>query len=158
MMEKDEIGKLFKKYREILMNFILKFVDNEADAEDILQEVWLSVIKHRDNYQDKGKFKSLLFKIARTKIIDMHRKRKKEKELTEDIPANEINFELKIDIENALKKLSFDEREIFYLKEISGLSFKEIAEIMGLPLGTVLSKMYRTLQKLRKILKDYEVR
>lgn len=160
---------------------IRNMVKNDADAWDLSQEVFVKAWRALPRFEARARFSTWLFRIAHNVVYDWVRKRKIESagELNEEIfDRNSIdpsaktapsfvespdvalsNSELRAKIEKALGKLSEEHREAVVLKDVQGLSYKEIAEVMDCTLGTVMSRLYYARQKLQTLLKDeYESR
>jgi RNA polymerase sigma factor (sigma-70 family) len=157
---KRNITQVITDYSKRLMGFIRKRVNNEADAEDILQDVFYQFI---GNTQPIEQMTAWLFTVARNKIID--RKRKKRPEALEDIFSEEdgtenggLNWsEFLFDasdnpekdylrtifweeLNNALNELPPEQKQVFILNELEGVPFKEIAERTGETVNTLLSR------------------
>ena len=155
---KSNITEVINAYSKRLMGFIRKRVSNEADAEDILQDVFYQFIGNTKPIEQLTRW---LFTVTRNKIIDKQRKQKPA--LLEDIYSDadgEINFDwtdLFFDEKNnpetdylrnlfwealysALNELPQAQREVFILNEIEGIPFKTIAEQSGETINTLLSR------------------
>ena len=160
---------------------IRNMVKNDADAWDLSQDVFVKAWQALPRFEARARFTTWLFRIAHNVVYDWARKRKIESagELNDEIfDRNRIdasaktapsavespddalsNTELRGKIEEALGKLSDEHREAVVLKDVQGLSYKEIAEVMDCSLGTVMSRLYYARQKLQTLLKDeYESR
>ncbi len=160
---------------------IRNMVKNDADAWDISQEVFVKAWRALPRFEARARFSTWLFRIAHNGVYDWVRKRKIQSagELNDEIfnrdsidpsaktapsfvesPDDALsNTELREKIEEALGKLSAEHREAVVLKDVQGLSYKEIAEVMDCTLGTVMSRLYYARQKLQTLLKDeYESR
>lgn len=160
---------------------IRNMVKNDADAWDLSQEAFVKAWKALPRFEARARFSTWLFRIAHNVVYDWVRKRKIESagELNDEIfdrnkidasaktaPAfiespddAMVNTELRETIEEALAKLSPEHRESVMLKDVQGLSYKEIAEVMDCSLGTVMSRLFYARQKLQALLKDeYESR
>jgi RNA polymerase sigma factor (sigma-70 family) len=172
---KSNITEVINTYSKRLMGFIRRRVTNEADAEDILQDVFYQFI---GNTKPIEQLTGWLFTVTRNKIIDKQRKQKPE--LLEDIYTDadgESRFdwtELFFDdannpeteylrnlfweaLYNALNELPPAQREVFILNEIEGVPFKTIAEQTGETINTLLSRKRYAVLHLRErlsILKD----
>ena len=155
--QKRNITQVINDYSKRLLGFIRKRVSNEADAEDILQDVFYQFI---GNTQPIEQLTAWLFTVARNKITD--RKRKHKNELLDDIYVNadEESFncdELYFDtndnpeteylrslfweeLNNSLKELPEDQKNVFVLNELEGISFKEISAQTGDSINTLLSR------------------
>jgi len=173
--QKSNITRVINDYSRRLLGFIRKRVTNEADAEDILQDVFYQFI---GNPEPIEQVTSWLFTVARNKIID--RQRKKKPESIEDIygaAEDELAFdwtEIFFDdtenpetaylrslfwdaLENALNELPPEQKEVFVMNEIDGIPFKEIAAATGQTINTLLSRKRYAVLHLRdrlRVLKD----
>jgi len=167
---------LLKRYERPLFNFIVRSVRREDLAEELLQEVFIRVIKSASNYQQTAKFSTWIYTIARNICIDRARK-KSGKELSLDQPIGDSNdgrshVDLVADtasqvstehdrtvflgkLEEALARLPEDQREVFLMREVSDLKFREISEILGVPVPTVKSRMRYALEALRGHMAEY---
>ena len=173
--QKSNITRVINDYSRRLLGFIRKRVTNEADAEDILQDVFYQFI---GNPEPIEQVTSWLFTVARNKIID--RQRKKKPEAIEDIygvAEDELAFdwtEIFFDdsenpetaylrslfwdaLDNALNELPPEQKEVFVMNEIDGIPFKEIAAATGQTINTLLSRKRYAVLHLRdrlRVLKD----
>jgi RNA polymerase sigma-70 factor (ECF subfamily) len=172
---------LVTRHRGRIFTMIRNMIYHEADAWDLSQEVFIKAWHALPRFEAKARFSTWLYRIAHNVVYDWTRKRKLESagELNdvtferERIDASSCTTpaggeapdvvmkqsELRARIETALNKLSPEHREVVLLKDVQGLSYKEIAEIMASSLGTVMSRLYYARQKLQVLLKDeYESR
>jgi len=173
--QKSNITRVINDYSRRLLGFIRKRVSNEADAEDILQDVFYQFI---GNTQPIEQLTAWLFTVARNKITDKHRKKKPE--ALEDLYAtteDDIAFdwtEIFFDdtenpetaylrslfweaLDNALNELPAEQKEVFVMNEIEGIPFKEIAAKTGQAINTLLSRKRYAVLHLRdrlSVLKD----
>lgn len=165
---------LIERYQVALFNFIFRMINSKEEAEDLLQETFLKVIKNLPKFKWKN-FKSYLYKIARNTVIDKLRKKNLEVSLEQALYSNCENDcvaesllidpqgrtpeeilhqeELKQKLESAIAKLPDEQKQVFLLHEYSGLTFKEIAAITKCSINTVLSRFQYALKKLRSELK-----
>lgn len=177
MTEKaNTIEQVFAKTKSKLFSFIRSFVSSKEDAEDILQEVFQQFI----NYSNIGVIEQIngwLFKTAKNKIIDKNRKKKnvdfsdilnkyyddEETFLFEDlIPSIDLNpeesflrDEFNEEFESVLAELPEKQRDVFLMTEIDGMSFKEISELTGSSINTLLSRKHYAVKQLKKKLIKY---
>ena len=177
MTEQAKKGEqTFAKEKDRLFNFIRRFVPTREDAEDILQDVFYQFISYAD-IELIEKVNGWLFKTARNKIIDKNRKKKTESfddRIPEELDSEETftvrDLLLRIDItpedlflkdefnerfEAALNELPPEQRDVFIMNEVDGLSFKEISEITGLTVNTLLSRKHYAVKQLKKKLNNY---
>jgi RNA polymerase sigma factor (sigma-70 family) len=166
--QKRNIGEVINAYSKRLMGFIRKRVTNEADAEDILQDVFYQFV---DNTQPIEQLTAWLFRVTRNKIID--KQRKHQPDLLDDIYGDEngeewMNWaELFYDennnpeteylrslfweeLNNALDELPEAQKNVFILNELEGISFKDIAEQTGETVNTLLSRKRYAVLHLRE--------
>lgn len=138
--------------------YILSIVRNPEDADDIYQDTFLKVRTAADTYQAQGKPLAWIFTIARNFCLMKYRQDQKRAELDyddlEDMPGlSKIdNNEERIVLNAALTALTEEERQIVILHAVTGFKHREIADMLSLPLSTVLSKYKRSLSKLKKYL------
>ncbi|WP_174734964.1 sigma-70 family RNA polymerase sigma factor [Mesobacillus harenae] len=150
--------KLFQKYEVDIYRMAYVYVKNESDALDVVQEVAYKAFKKIDTLKNPDFFKSWLLRIAITCSIDVIRKNKQvvhlKPEYNEMIGLEDDDIPLSITLQELLEQLNEHERSIVMLKFYEGYSFKEIAELVNMPLGSVKSVLYRALAKLRKECKE----
>jgi RNA polymerase sigma-70 factor, ECF subfamily len=169
---------LLGRHRRPVYSFLLRFVGIPAVAEDLLQEVFLRVIKGAGSYERQAKFTTWLYTIARNLCVDQSRRQKHRKaaSLDEAIDHNDeggarlldlvpdggagtdrkaIAKELRGHLEAAIATLGDEQREVFIMRELLDMPFKEIADVVGCPENTVKSRMRYALDKLREELEEY---
>ena len=163
---------LVDRYKNRLINFVYRFVKDFDVAEDIVQETFLRVFKHRHNYKAIANFSTWIFTIAGNLAKSELRRRKRWKFLSVDaINDTEKKFELpdhgiKPDratsvrildenIQKSIDTLQSKYKESLILRDIEGMSYKQIAEITKVPVGTVKSRVNRARKKLQKKLKGH---
>ncbi|HEX2984313.1 MAG TPA: sigma-70 family RNA polymerase sigma factor [Ignavibacteriales bacterium] len=151
---------LMKQYRLRLGSYIFKSIGDRIAAEDVLQETLIKVWKGLGGYKSGTKFSSWLFSIAHNAAVDHIRKNIKagmpeefddEKYFKQvDDPFKQLTAEeTKKIVNEAVNKLPEKQRQVFLLRAEADMSFKEIAELTGEPLNTVLSHMRYAVIKLR---------
>jgi RNA polymerase sigma-70 factor (ECF subfamily) len=159
--DKLAMHALFAKYRTPVYRWLLRFVGNEAHAEDILSEVFLDVWRQADRFEARSSVSIWILSIARFKALSA-RRRRPEAELDETIEATladpsddpALTFEKKSQREvlhRALAKLSSDHREIIDLVYYHEKSIDEAAQIIGIPAATVKTRMFYARKKLAEI-------
>jgi len=171
--QKEDIDRLVKEYQPQLKSFIRKRVSSEEDAEDILQDVFYQLVKSVDNAINPIEHAAAwLYRVAKNTIINKGRKKQEEefpvsgydedgnilKDFSEilfnnDNPTPETEYLRSLvweELEKALSELPPEQREVFELTEIEGLPVKEVAEIMGVPVNTLLSRKHYAVKHLRK--------
>ena len=167
---------LVTRHRKPLFNFILRFVRDTAQAEDVTQETFLRLVKGADAYERQAKFTTWLYTIARNLCVDASRRGKHRKVASLDAPLGDDDGaslldllpdgaagvdrqaqsrELGLRLRQAIEALPDEQREIFLLREVADLQFNEIANVVGCPENTVKSRMRYALEKLREALEEY---
>jgi RNA polymerase sigma-70 factor, ECF subfamily len=168
---------LLARHERPVFNFLMRSVGSASIAEDLLQDTFLRVIKGAQSYKQQAKFTTWLYTIARNLCVDRSRRQKHRKAQSLDQPMRDdegsgtlldvvagddvgaerqaIGAELQQKLEAAIASLSEEQREIFVLRQVQGIPFKEIAEIVGIPENTAKSRMRYALEKLRLELEEY---
>ena len=147
------LEELYVLTNTAVYGFALSMMKNKSDAEDIVHDSYLSVLRASANYQAFGKPFAWILKITRNLCLDQLRKQERivdvaiEDWMLVDHPNAKEDKAL---LEISFQALSDEEREIVYLHALTGLKFKEIAEVLNKPLTTILSKYHRALKKLKK--------
>lgn len=158
----DEVAfsKLYTRYKLPVYNFIMRLIFQKDPAEDILQEVFLAVWQGSKRFQSKSTVKTWLFRIAYHKSISWLRKDKNRRQslnidelsIFSDKPSPEgslIEDWQEAQIKSAIAQLSHNHRSVIELTFVHGFSYKEIANIMKCPVGTVKSRMNYALRYLK---------
>ena len=165
--------ELVNRYRDRLINFIYRFVNDTESAEDIVQDALLKVYTHKHYYKNIAKFSTWLYTIAGNLAKTELRKKKTRKvtnlsqmgpedkdfELTSNEPETDKATEneyLEKRIQIAINKLPLHFKTVTILREIQELSYEEISKIVDVPLGTVKSRINRARLQLQKELKDFK--
>lgn len=173
--------ELVTRHRGKIFAMIRNMIHLEADAWDLSQEAFIKAWHALPRFEAKARFSTWLFRIAHNVVYDWTRRRRIESEgelndeifdraridpaaatlpARHDAPDESLQHgELRVKIEAALRKLSPEHREVVLLKDVQGLAYKEIADVMGCTLGTVMSRLFYARQKLQTLLKDeYDAR
>jgi RNA polymerase sigma-70 factor (ECF subfamily) len=155
--------------------FIYHLVPNKSDADDVFQEVFIKVMENLKGYRHQEKFKSWVMTIANHTVIDRLRHDKLVDQLSLDAPLRSsasgtttvgdtiahrsalpdemyATQEFREHLARAVDALPLEQRQVFLLREESGLSFKEISKLLGCPLNTALGRMHYALTQLRQTL------
>ena len=151
---------LFSRYSDLIYFYILKNVKDENNAKDILQTTFLKAFKYLKKIKDRKKFKSWLYSIARNSIFDFYIKNKNDVDfdnLSEIISSPQkddpvVYKELKVEIENAIKKLSKKQNRVVKLRVFSELKFTEISKEMNITENNAKVTYHKALKKLKVIL------
>ena len=152
---------IYKKYSRRLYGFVFRYIKQETDTEEIVQEVFIKIWKSRDKIDVYSSFESFLFTIAHNTMVNLLKKRAVEQKYVEHVKSmqsidetyeltDEIHYqELKHRFQGLLDELSPRQKEIFQLSRYEGLSNKEIAEKLGISTNTVKNHLVTTLSFLK---------
>lgn len=176
--DRAAFASLVRKHKTPLFNFALRQVRARQTAEDVVQEAFVRVVQNAADFKHEARFSTWLYTIARNLCIDHLRKGALRKhpsldarpshddggptlgEQTADARANvereATADELRARIAGAVETLPDDQREVFLMREVANLPFKEIADITGVPENTVKSRMRYALERLQAALSEYE--
>lgn len=147
---KLEIELIYRRYGDYIYGYIYGMVQNKSEAEDLLQDTFVKVMKSNTNEIEN--MKSWLITIARNTIYDHWRREKRIVNLKPFIRRKKRDIDLKLDIEREIERLSPKLKEVIILREINQLNYGEIADILGVEKGTVKSRLNRARRQLRKSL------
>lgn len=163
---KEAFEQFFRKYHKKLVRFAYTYIHSVPVAEDIVQESFLELWKRRTTLDPKDSARAYLYKTVRNSALDYKKHEEvKQKNLprfrhlqavyTEmDVEFNE-NKEFVEAVHRAIENLPDRAREVYKLSRTDGLTYKEIAKVMGISVKTVESQMSRSLKTLRKALTDF---
>lgn len=161
--DKNALAELYYETKSAIYGFSLSLTKNPADSEDILQETYLKIWSNADGYKAKGTPMAWILTITKNLALMKLREKKKHQDLEPEqwdmefhIPDTAGNTEDRHLLEAALNILSEEERQIILLHAVSGLKFREISELTGFGLSTVLSKYHRSLKKLKIYIEGVE--
>lgn len=176
--DRAAFAQLVRRHQTALFNFALRQVRIPQVAEDVVQESFVRVVQNAADFKHEARFTTWVYTITRNLCIDHLRKRALRKhpsldesrgeegdgptlgEQTADprasVEREATGTELKERIARAVDTLPDEQREVFLMREIANLPFKEIAEITGVPENTVKSRMRYALERLQEHLSEYE--
>jgi len=163
---------LVEKYQGRVYAMVYGMIRNREDARDITQEALVKAYKNLKSFRLESSFYTWLYRIAMNLAIDFTRKRKRQgttsfdeavasrdgdggiSELHHgDSPSKKLERkEVYKQIMDALEKLPADQKQVILLRELEGLSYREISDVMGIPEGTVMSRLFYARKKLQKLL------
>jgi len=172
--------RLVDAFAHRLSGFVYRMTGSREDADDLVQEVFLRVVRRIAAYEHDGRFEAWIFRIAANLVRDRLRKARRAPKLvsgdadasagyqadaasgprgldrieakTEPADARMVRCEEVDALESALARLPEAEREVILLRHFSQMSFRQIAELTGTPLGTALARGHRGLARLREML------
>jgi RNA polymerase sigma-70 factor (ECF subfamily) len=167
--DKEAFEMIVQRYKQPLLNYIGRMVGERELALDFTQDVFIKTYASLHTYRPQHKFSTWLFKIASNLTIDYWRKKKidafsldQTRDVDDDrpsiqIPAKELSViekfelrEVRERVERAMQKIPPSLRELFVWRHINEFSYEEIAEIKGLPVGTIKNKVFQAKELIRK--------
>jgi RNA polymerase sigma-70 factor, ECF subfamily len=167
----EAFTKLVRRYQDRLYNAIYRVVDNAEDAQDVVQEAFLNAYQALDSFKGDALFFTWLYRIAFNAAVSLRRKRKVVLRLQVshgDAPTNEPHDPSALSrpghsleqaederrVQNALNRLSPEHRAVLVLKDIDGQKYEDMAGILGVPIGTIRSRLHRARLELRQLLEQ----
>ncbi len=160
--EVEMLGVLFDRYQAPLFNFYAKMTQDRAVSEDLVQEVFLRILRYRQTYRPGTNFRTWMYQIARNTRIDQVRKIRPESPFTSEplAPTAFADSAQQLQeaalLQTALMHLPEDKREILILSRFQELKYDEIALLLGCEVGAVKVRVHRALQQLREIFLQLE--
>ena len=155
--DKDGLREIYEDYCPLIYSVTGELLGNREDAEDVTSEFFIRLWDIADTYRPGRGHRAWLITIARNMAVDYLRRRKREipvEEHGEDLhhsqPSCEVRICDRLSLEQAMKTLKREERQIVNLKIMGELTFREIAEILKKPQGTVAWCYQKAMQKLRE--------
>jgi RNA polymerase sigma factor (sigma-70 family) len=160
----DKLGHLFEKYHRQLYNFYLRHVEDRLTCEDMVQEVFLRMLKYRHTYRGEGKFTTWMYSIAHNVKIDHFRRAEHRHDFTGEIDSlvstqpnpEELSHKTGRSeaLRRALDRLSDKNREVLILSRFQNLKYEEISQILGCPVNTVKARVFRAIRDLKSLLNE----
>lgn len=164
--------ELVARFKDRLYGFILRMVRNGQTSEDLLQETFLRLYVHRMSYRTIARFSTWIYTIAANLVRSHMRKQNKmpftdlesdrDDEKPRELPDRnrpvdeEVAGRMTVEaIREAMDSLPVEFREVIILREIEELSYEEIVQVLGVPLGTVKSRVNRARGRLKELLRDH---
>lgn len=160
--ENHKLGLLYERYKKRLFGFFYKMNKDASLSEDLVQNVFIRVLKYKHTFSEDSKFITWIFQIARNEMYDEFKKQKKNQhkdleEVSYAISGNEtIDEEIEVlentsTLKKALSLLSPEKKELLMLSKFKELKYKEIGEIVGCSEGNARTKVHRAINELKTI-------
>lgn len=166
--DEDAFAALVERYKARIYGLAYRMIGHQQEAEDVAQEAFIHVYRAIDTFRLGDKFSSWVYRIATNLAID-HLRKRKHKEVSIDAPVGPdsdmylqlpdkaenperivIQAELKSTIEKAIMDLSPTYKAVVVLRHVNNLAYEDIASVLGIPLGTVKTRLFRAREILRR--------
>src|SRR5262245_16608110 len=164
---RDALEELFRRYRTPAYRVAYRLLGHEADALDAVQEGFVKTLTHLDSFRGQSSFKTWPLRVVSNAALDLGRQRGRRE--TVSLPGNASDADsgpavpddptrrleradLRRLLDEALAALPEAQRRTFVLHADAGLSYREVADVLGISIGTVMSRLYYARQKLRAFL------
>ena len=167
-MDTAKFRKELLEVQSELQRFAYKLTADKEEANDLLQETSLKALDNMDKYTPDTNFKGWVYTIMRNIFINNYRKVVRDQTFV-DHTDNLFHINQQREVENYTTENNYDSKEIYrivhslprdyripFLMHLAGFKYREIADRLGLPLGTVKSRIFFTRQQLQRLLKDYK--
>lgn len=168
--DRAALDDLFRRYRAVAYRVAYRLLGREADALDAVQEAFVKALTNLDRFRGHSSFKTWLLRIVSNAALDIGRQRKRDARVPQaprddppdrfgpaDLPPPDSELDradLRGKINTALGRLPDTQRQTFVLHVDGGLSYREVAESLGISIGTVMSRLFYARQKLKTLLAD----
>jgi RNA polymerase sigma-70 factor (ECF subfamily) len=178
--DRDAFTVLVRRHHRPLYNFVLRQLRHPTLAEEVTQDVFLRVVQNASEYKHEARFCTWTYAIARNLCVDQLRKAQHRRHPSLDQPLgpaddaralgevvsepkphgnteqSAASSQMRAMLLQAVETLPDDQREVYLLREVANLSFKEIADVTGVAENTAKSRMRYALERLRSALSDFE--
>jgi len=179
--DRHAFAELVRRHHRPMYNFVLRKLRDPSSSEELTQEVFLRVVQNAGEFKHEARFSTWLYTIARNLCVDQVRRLSHRRHPSLDAPRPgsrddapllgdsvadlhprasaeraTVSSEVRATIVRAVDALPDDQREVFLMREIANLPFRDIAEITGTPENTVKSRMRYALDRLREALSEFE--
>jgi RNA polymerase sigma factor (sigma-70 family) len=156
-----QLGRLFERYHAPLFDFLYRTTGDRAAAEDLVQDVFVRILKYRHTYRDDSCFETWLYRIARNTRADYFRRRKASPGANQDADepvASEPDPSQQLEqssqaalLRRALMQLPDDKRELLVLARYRGMRYEQIGALLDIEVGAVKVRVHRAMKQLREL-------
>ena len=175
--DRQAFEPLVKKYYEQVVRIAYGVVRRQEDAVDVAQSAFLKAFQNIGRFSGRSRFSTWLYRIVVNQAIDWKRRMSRREAVSLDEPSEDgreqqvdqnvlpqptedprqtaFGQEVEAYVDQALETLSEEHRQVFMLREVQGLSYEEIAEIVDCPVGTVMSRLHNARKMLREKLSEW---
>jgi RNA polymerase sigma-70 factor, ECF subfamily len=170
--DRESLEELFKRYRLVAYRVAHRLLGNEADALDAVQDAFVKALVHLPSFQGRSSFKTWMLRVVSNAALDLGRQRGRREAVSMDAlgpkyreecepllepnPSRELDrLDLRRKLQEALAQLPAAQRQTFVLHAEAELSYREVAETLGISIGTVMSRLYYARLRLRVLLEAW---
>ncbi len=175
--DRDAYREIVERYQTRVFRLAMTLLKNREEATDIAQEALVRAYTHLQSFKGDSRFATWLYKIVNNLCVDLLRRRRtaSSEEYDEEVAPPDDNIapglisghlqgnpqgqllrrELGVKLQAALETLPGKHREILWLREVDGLSYEELSEVLGIPKGTVMSRLFHARAKMQHVLRAY---
>ena len=166
------LDDLFRRYRGVAYRVAFRLLGREADALDAVQDGFVNALTHLDRFGGRSSFKTWLLRVVCNAALDIGRRRKRDERVPQAAPnaspdrfgaanhppaeAGLVRADLRRAIDAALARLPDAQRQTFVLHVEGELTYREVADALGISIGTVMSRLFYARQKLKDLLAAYQ--
>lgn len=155
----DYLNEIFNRYSKRLYNYFLKSTLDKAESDDLIQELFIRVIKYKKSFKEGHVFEYWVFQIARNMLKDHFRKLKVHNDkfnLVDQVPEFENEEDKSMEdrerhLYQAMQGLPTDKRELLVLSKFQGMKYEEIAKLKETTVANIKVQVHRTIKELRSI-------
>lgn len=171
--DRAALDELFRRYRNVAFRVAHRLLDCEADALDAVQDGFVNALTRLDRFAGRSSFKTWLLRVVCNAALDVGRRRRRDERLPQeprgdspdrfgpdDGPPADAGLEradLRLAIDAALARLPGPQRHTFVLHVEGGLTYREVADSLGISIGTVMSRLFYARQKLKELLANQQL-
>jgi len=158
--ELEQLSELFERHQRRLFGFFLRLAGERAAAEDLVQEVFVRLLKYRHTFRSEAEFTPWMFGVARNAAVDHFRARPKELQEPENAPEPAAPLLHPVEriekreratmLHAALGRLPADKRELLLLARFGEMKYESIGELLGISVGAVKVRVHRAMKELRE--------
>jgi len=173
--DRSAFGQLVDEYKDKIYNYVARMLNDPYEAEDVTQEAFLRAYRSLPRFRGASSFHTWLYRIASNLAIDVVRKRKRQEptfSLDEPLESDDGEYErelpdetggpedrtstreTRVAVRRAIMDLPEKLRDVMILYELQGETYEDIADILGVPLGTVKSRLFNARNRLKEALED----
>ena len=149
--DREAFAAMYARVAPSIRSFLRHYLDDHRAADDVLQDVFLELWKKPDGFNpSRGTLRQYLFGIARHRATDWRRAHPRAESARAGVPTIDDGTHA-VEVRGALRQLDRDDRTLLWLREVEGYSYSELADLLGVPLGTVKSRLFTARAAFRRV-------